>query len=159
MNDLFKDLNLQELNNIQLNRFSNHLVAMYLTGTGVNIRFNESENYLTVVIPGSKSLSIYVRSARPKNETSYSFVTKEMWNNTLDPNVIVALVIIKAHENPSIYLIPATTWLKPNSLFVDRNYIGEELKSKPEWGISTNKKNFPQLRDFEILKQLEKLKM
>ena len=43
------------------------------------------------------------------------------------------MVLLEEDQPPDLYLIPATAWLSPSALLVDRDYFG--LKSKPEWGV------------------------
>ena len=49
---------------------------------------------------------------------------------------------------PDVYIIPATVWLTPNEVFVDRDYGKPGQKSKPEYGISITKKTLPLLEPY-----------
>ena len=49
---------------------------------------------------------------------------------------------------PEVYLIPATVWLKPDEVFVSRDYGGAHQTSKPEWGINVSRKNLPRLAPY-----------
>ncbi len=62
-------------------------------------------------------------------------------------NLYAAIVIFDAGESPKLFLVPATVWLNRNALFVSRDY-GPPKKSKPEWGISLSRKNYPLLQAY-----------
>ncbi|PND57705.1 hypothetical protein CRM90_12080 [Mycobacterium sp. ENV421] len=74
---------------------------------------------------------VQVKSVHPG---SYVFMRKSTF--ALKPWVAVGVVVFnKDHEIwPSLYLIPATSWLTPVSPLVDRDYEGK--KSAPEYGLN-----------------------
>lgn len=51
-----------------------------------------------------------------------------------------------ADEVPALYLVPSISWLKPNALFVSRDYEGK--KSEPEWGLNLSRRNLYLLDPF-----------
>lgn len=93
--------------------------------------------------PRGAFMAIQVKSVR---KTSYVFMQKAKFQ--LDPATYLALLIFTDGSEPSIFLIPATAWLSPNSIFVDREYEG--LKSKPEWGVNLSTKNMPLLEPYQF---------
>jgi hypothetical protein len=79
---------------------------------------------------------IQVKSIRGLN---YIFFRKEYFE--LRENLYAAIVVFDAGESPKLFLVPATVWLKPDALFVSRDY-GPPKKSKPEWGIFLSPKTY-----------------
>lgn len=72
-------------------------------------------------------------------------------------NLYMAVVMFKDNYQPKIYLIPATTWQKPNNLLRNRDYEDQALKSKPEWGINISAKNMPLLEQYAFATQIQGL--
>jgi hypothetical protein len=58
------------------------------------------------------------------------------------------MVLLGEGQPPDLYLIPATEWLSPNALLVDRDYVG--LKSKPEWGVQLSGRTRPLLAPYRF---------
>jgi hypothetical protein len=67
---------------------------------------------------------------------------------TLRKERLLALVLLDEDQPPDLYLIPATSWLCPNALLVDRDYEG--LKSKPEWGVQLSGRTRPLLAPYRF---------
>ena len=59
------------------------------------------------------------------------------------------------YSEPALYLIPSTAWLKPNALFVSRDYEGK--KSKPEWDLNLSKRNLRLLKGYEFVSVVKNL--
>lgn len=95
-------------------------------------------------------IEIQVKSLR---SMGYVFMQKTKFK--LGENVYLALGLLFQNEPPSLYLIPSTVWLSPDSLFVERNYEG--LKSKPEWGLNISKKNMPVLEKYRFESTVQRL--
>lgn len=96
---------------------------------------------------------VQVKSVRGYN---YIFFRKDRFE--LRENMLAAIVIFHNLKEPDLYLIPATAWLNPNSLFVSRDY-GEGKKSPPEWGLNLSAKNMPFLQGYgfaDLLSRLQK---
>jgi hypothetical protein len=81
---------------------------------------------------------------------NYIFFPKDKFQPRV--NLLAATVIFTNGKQPSLYLIPSTAWLQPNSLFVSRDYEG--LKSKPEWGLNLSSKSLPLLTEFSFEKSV-----
>lgn len=65
------------------------------------------------------------------------FFTKDKF--VIGSNLLVALAVFNDAREPDLFLIPATAWLKPDGVLVDREY-GEGRRSKPEYGINLSLK-------------------
>ena len=85
---------------------------------------------------------------KARRQLNYSFLEKSKFPISPLRYLCLLLFLDKAKENPDIYLIPSTTWLLPNALFVDRKYEGK--KSPPEWGLQFSGKNMPLLKPFFV---------
>lgn len=94
---------------------------------------------------------IQVKSVRGFN---YIFFRKECFE--LRENLYAAIVIFEDGEMPKLFLIPATAWCNPNSIFVNRAYE-PPAKSKPEWGLNLSAKNRQLLNEYSFEKIIAKL--
>ena len=63
-------------------------------------------------------------------------------------NFLICYMRFTDDNLPDVFVFPATVWNSPNALFVDRPYDKLGQKSKPEYGISYNKKNAPLLEKY-----------
>jgi len=59
-------------------------------------------------------------------------------------------------EPPELFLIPSTVWIKPNALFVERDYEGR--KSFPEYDLNLSLKNLSLLEPYVFEKIVHQLK-
>lgn len=78
---------------------------------------------------------------------NYIFFRKEYFRPR--ENLLAAIVILCDTEPLELYLVPSTVWLRPNPLFVSRDYAPPK-KSKPEWGLNLSRKNYPLLAAFSF---------
>ncbi len=74
---------------------------------------------------------------------------------TIRENLFLAIVVF-LEENPDIYLIPSTDWLKPDDLLIERKYEG--LQNATEWGINISRNNWPVLERYRIEKMIAAMK-
>ena len=156
-NSFLIDLEIDKLNRQQIGQFGSFWLKMYLTGLGFKIdEFKEAVgNQFSVQLRNRRKLYISPKTLRMFDiKSNYAFITKDNWQNKLDEDFYLGLVLISGKQLPDIYLIPALTWQKPNSVFVDMNYEKKGLKSKPEWGVRVSVKNLEVIKEFEIKKQL-----
>jgi len=86
---------------------------------------------------------VQVKSARDLN---YIFAKKAKF--PLRENLLAAIVLFSDNEAPILYLVPSTTWRRPNALFVSRDYV--DKKSEPEWGLNLTKRNLHLLAPFSF---------
>lgn len=138
---------------MQVGAFSEYFVKMEFTMYGFEVYGTEVDDRgIDFIARYKKSgfLAVQVKSVR---DAKYVFVQKDKF--PLANDYYLALAILNQSEEPTLYLIPATVWETPNSMFVSRDYEGK--KSKPEWGINLSKKNLHFLKPYEIEKMLQQL--
>lgn len=72
--------------------------------------------------------------------------------------MLAAVAIFLPYELPHLYLIEATVWNQPNTLFVSHDY-GEGKISKPEWGLNLSQKNMPSLAAYSFERTATQLRV
>jgi hypothetical protein len=85
-------------------------------------------------------LRVQVKSLR---SASYVFMRKSYFQPVDD---LALCLILIGDDGARMFLVPATRWLSPDSVFVSRDYEG--LKSAPEFGVSLTKKGLAALQEF-----------
>jgi len=146
--------NWKALNRQQVGTFSEYFVKMELTILGFQVYSTEVDDRgIDFVVRYEKGpfLSIQVKSIREKG---YVFMRKEKFD--LSTDLYLALAILDEGSEPRLFLIPSEAWKEPNTLLVDRDYIGK--KSKPEWGVNLSKKNMVLLKEYSFAKMASQLK-
>jgi hypothetical protein len=146
--------NWKALNRQQVGTFSEYFVKMELTMLGFQVYSTEVDDRgIDFVVRYEKGpfLSIQVKSIREKG---YVFMRKEKFD--LSTDLYLALAILDEGSEPRLFLIPSEAWKEPNTLLVDRDYIGK--KSKPEWGVNLSKKNMVLLKEYSFAKMASQLK-
>jgi hypothetical protein len=137
------------LNTLQVGRYAEYFVKMEFTLYGFDVYQAEVDDKgIDFVIRKGRERyhDIQVKSVRGFN---YIFFRKEYFEPR--DNLYAAVVIFNDGETPKLFLVPATVWLSPKSLFVSRDYEPPK-KSKPEWGINLSPKNYPLLQAYEFEK-------
>jgi hypothetical protein len=135
----------KRLTTLQVGRYAEYFVKMEFTLYGFDVYQAEVDDKgIDFVIRkgNDRYHDIQVKSVRGLN---YIFFRKEYFEPRA--NLYAAIVIFDAGEAPKLFLVPATVWLKPNALFVSRDY-GPPRKSKPEWGICLSPKNYSLLQPY-----------
>lgn len=138
------------LNTQQVGAFAEYFVKMELTMYGFEVYTTEVDDRgIDFVARKGRGpfIEVQVKSLRG---TGYVFMQKTKFE--LRENVFLALSLMIENEAPRLFLIPATVWLAPNDVFVERNYEG--LKSKPEWGINVSVKHMASLEAFSYDKAI-----
>ena len=138
------------LNHMQLGRYAEYFVKMEFTLYGLDVYTSEVDDRgIDFVIRkgDTRYFDMQVKSIRNLN---YIFFPKDKVQPRV--NLLAAVVIFSNGKQPSLYLIPSTMWLQPNSLFVSRDYEG--LKSKPEWGLNLSSKNLALLAELSFEKSV-----
>ena len=138
------------LNHMQLGRYAEYFVKMEFTLYGFDVYTSEIDDRgIDFVIRkgDTRYFDMQVKSIRNLN---YIFFPKDKVQPRV--NLLAAVVIFSNGKQPSLYLIPSTMWLQPNSLFVSRDYEG--LKSKPEWGLNRSSKNLALLAELSFEKSV-----
>ncbi|MGE3388235.1 MAG: DUF4365 domain-containing protein [Bdellovibrionales bacterium] len=141
------------LNHIQIGKYTEYLVKMEFTLFGFDVYTSEVDDHgidLVIRVDDGRYYDVQVKSIRNLN---YIFFPKDKFR--IRKNLIAVIAIYKNGYLPSLYIIPSKIWLKPNTLFVSRDYEG--LKSKPEWGINLSVKNLQFLEGYEFEKMVTKL--
>ena len=152
------------LNKQQVGAYAEYFVKMELTMYGFQVYATEVDDRgIDFVARHERGpfLQIQVKSVRFKsqNPSGYVFMAKDKFardRSELTESRYVALGLLRDDLPPELFLIPASAWLEPNAVFVDRDYPGSE-KSSPEWGINLSKKNFSLLDPFQFAVVAEKL--
>jgi hypothetical protein len=149
MNSISINFDFSKLSNLYLGKFGEQLIKLYFLVNGIDAyepTIDDKGIDFIARIEADKYLEIQVKTIRLKKE-SYIYITKETWNFKLNSNKYVAFVVIDEDPAPIILLIPTSAWqtdLK-SKILSNRDYEG--LKSKPEWGITFNKKNLMVLKE------------
>ena len=125
------------INHMQLGKFAEYFVTMAFVRAGFDVytpALDDRGIDLVVRLDAGKYLEIQVKATR---NDSYVFMHKTSF--PLDQYRYLAYVRFSTDPEPSLYLIPAITWLTPSSLCVSRDYEGK--KSRPEYGLSVTRSN------------------
>ncbi len=141
------------LNRAQLGRYGEYLVKMELALHGLDVYVPEVDDKgidLLVRLAPGRYAELQVKSVR---SMTYTYMRKSSF--PLDASRFLALVLFGASRTPDVYLVPSSAWLQPNSVFVDRDYVG--LKSAPEWGVQLSAQAMPLLERYRLAAQLEQL--
>jgi len=146
--------NWKALNRQQIGAFSEYFVKMELTMLGFQVYSTEVDDRgidFVVRYENGPFLSIQVKSIREKG---YVFMQKEKFD--LSAGLYLALAILDEGAEPRLFLILSEAWKEPNSLLVDRDYIGK--KRNPEWGVNLSKKNMVLLEEYAFSEMASQLK-
>ncbi|MEM7210311.1 MAG: DUF4365 domain-containing protein [Pseudomonadota bacterium] len=150
-----QEMTWDQLNHLQLGKYAEYYTKLRLTRHGLQIYSPEIDDRGIDFIarPGDGPfIEIQVKSIRGFN---YVFMRKEHFPLGQTRYLVLGLFVADSSDEPDLFLIPATTWLQPDAVFVSRDY--EDSKSAPEWGINVSRKNLPRLRDFAFDKMLAEL--
>ena len=145
--------NWSRLSHIQVGRYGKQFVKTELMRYGLDVRaadVDRRRNELIARRGDGTCYDILVRSVRGYN---YIFFRKDRF--ALRPNLLIAAVILREHEPPSLYLIPAEAWKEPNALLMSYDFEGKQ--SAPEWGVNLSRKNMPLLEAYAFDRVVETL--
>jgi hypothetical protein len=129
----------KSLNTQQVGAYAEYFVKMELTMHGFEVYSTEVDDRGIDFVArrkGGPFIEVQVKSLR---SMGYVFMQKTKF--PLRDHTYLALCLFTEGQEPSLFLIPSTVWLTPNTIFVDRNYEGEGMTSKPEWGLNVSGKN------------------
>ncbi len=136
-----------KLSHLQVGRYAEYFVKMQFVLLGYEVYSSEVDDrgidFVLRREPG-RYWDVQVKSIR---RTGYVFMTKDKF--PIRPNLLVALAIFNDGREPDLFLIPATAWLKPDGVLVDRNY-GEGRQSKPEYGINLSLRGITALERYRF---------
>ena len=134
------------LNSLQLGRFAEYHVTMALVRAGLDVyapAIDDRGIDLVARLGPGRYLEVQVKATRGFN---YVFLRKSVF--PIDPVRHLAYVLFTGETAPTVYLIPSTAWLVPNSLFVSRDYEGK--KSAPEYGLTVTRSNVGELNRYRL---------
>ena len=144
-----------ELSPLQLGKYGEYYAKMEFASYGWDIYTSEVDDYgVDFVARDTKTgefFEVQVKSTRPGG---YAFIYKD--KISLDRHHLVCFLHFEDGELPRVYIIPATVWKNPNTVFVEHNYDKPGQISKPEWGINYSKKNLSLLDEYKIEKYFSK---
>jgi len=141
------------LNNQQVGAYTEYFVKMEMTMYGFQVFTTEVDDRGIDFVARHENgpfIEIQVKSLR---STGYVFMRKNKFE--LKNNLFLAFGLLLEEKAPELYLIPASVWETPNSVFVSRDY--ENLKSEKEWGMNISKKNLPELEQFRFESTVAKI--
>lgn len=136
-----------KLSHLQLGRYGEYYAKMEFTSFGFDVYTSEVDDHGIDFVVKSNSGVFYEVQVKSVRNDNYVFIRKDKL--VLDDKHLICYIRFNDNELPDCYVFPATVFIDPDgSLFSSKDYVG--LKSKPEYGISTKKK--------ENLKKLQKYK-
>jgi len=109
MEQNFKNFNYDHLSHLQIGQIGEYWVKIWLTLLGFDVFYNDVDDKgidFIIRLDDNKHIDIQVKTVRVEN-TGYTFVTKESWNNKLRDNLYLALVLIANNKMPQIFFIPS----------------------------------------------------
>ncbi len=158
----FEKHNYDGLHKLQVGRFGEYWVKIFLTLQGLEVYSNEVDKMgidLIVRLTNSTHIDIQVKTIRWQKTSNYVFITKTLttWSNEdiNRENLYVALVLLKNYSAPVVYLIPSKTWLTNIKIFSNKEYKKRGLNSNDEWGLNLSKKNLHLLEPYKFDAQIE----
>lgn len=141
------------LNNLQLGKYAEYFVKMEFTLQGFDVYATEVDDRGIDFIIRKDADCYYDVQVKSVYNSKYIFFPKDKF--TLRKNLLAVIAMFSDGEPPQLYLTPSSLWLKPNTLFVSRDYKGK--KSKPEWGLNLSKKNLTLLAQFAFNKMVSQI--
>jgi hypothetical protein len=138
------------LDKLKVGRYGEYYAKMALVRAGFDVYSPEVDDKaidLILRIPDRppRYYDIQVKTVRTAKPT-YVFLRKKDF--TVDVNRYLALVLLRDGEDPSLYMVPASTWSDPQPPFSSRNYEG--LKSQPEYGLTVSPETLRVLEPFRF---------
>lgn len=138
-----------KLSKNQVGRYGEYLFQMAVVSFGYDVFSSEVDDkgidfVLRIDDKKPQYHDIQVKTARIKN--NWVFVEKSKF--PIRENNHLGLVRLIENESPNLFVVPSTTWRKPNDLIWMREYAGK--KSKPEYGLRLSKKNLHLLEPFRL---------
>lgn len=133
-----------DLGKLQLGRYAEYYTKMEFTRYGFDVYEPEVDQRGIDFVIRKPEGKYYEMQVKSKRGLTYVYFPKEKFQ--LSKNLYAVIVLFLERSEPQLYLIPSTKWRHPNSLFKSRDYVGR--KSKPEWGLELNKRNYAMLKSF-----------
>lgn len=140
--------NWKSLNKQQVGAYAEYFVKMELTMHGFQVYSTEVDDRGIDFVARRDTGSFIEMQVKSLHGMGYVFMQKTKF--PIRQGTYLALCLFTEGQEPKLFLIPSTVWLTPNAVFVDRNYDGEGMKSKPEWGLNISQKNMLELSNYEF---------
>jgi hypothetical protein len=142
-----------KLNRLQLGAFAEYFAKMEFAMQAVDIYGAEVDDRGIDFVARTQDGRHYDVQVKSVYKSEYIFLVKS--NFVLRANLLLAVVMFRDGQEPTLLLIPSTAWLAPNQCLVSRDYVGK--KSAPEWGLQLSKKHHSYLSAFEFHKVADTL--
>lgn len=137
------------LSHLQLDRYAEYYAKMEFASYGYEVYTSEVDDhgvdFIAKLPHENVFLEVQVKAVR---DYGYVYITKAKMPE-LSNNRLVCYLIFTDGKLPDVFIIPASVWANPNSIFVDRPYDKPGQKSAPEWGINVSKKNYALLNEYK----------
>jgi hypothetical protein len=134
------------LNHLQVGRYAEYFFKMQFVLLGFDVYSAEVDDRGIDFVLREEPNHYWDVQVKSIRATGYVFFPKSKFR--IRSNLLAALAVFEERHEPNLFLIPATQWQNPDSVFVDRNYDG--LKSDPEYGINLSKRSIEALRPFRF---------
>ena len=131
---------------MQLGRYAEHLTAMQFVLHGLDVYaavIDDRGIDFVLRRANGRYWDVQVKSVRARN---YVFMRKDVFRPR--PNLLLALTLFEDGAPPEHYLIPASRWETPDTVFVDRDYDGRA--SAPEYGLNLSRKALQVLEQYRF---------
>jgi len=138
--------NWKGLNKQQVGAYAEYFVKMELTMHGFQVYSPEVDDRGVDFVARRETGPFIEMQVKSLRAMGYVFMQKTKFP-IRQSNYLVLCLFTEGYE-PQLFLIPSMVWLNPNAVFVDRNYEGEGMKSKPEWGVNVSRKNMTELSHY-----------
>lgn len=148
--------NWSKLNHLQLGRYAEYYAKMEFASYGFEVYTSEVDDHgVDFIVKAPKENTFYEVQVKSVRDYGYVFVAKSKMPELTDNRLVCYMHFVDG-KLPDVFVIPATAWLNPNAVLVDRKYDKPGQKSAPEWGINISKKNYDLLTDYRAENWLQK---
>ena len=140
------NLKWSQLSSLQLGRYAEYYAKMEFTSYGFEVYTSEVDDH-GVDFVAKHDGEFYEVQVKAVRQDSYVYIQKK--KIVMSEKFLICYMRFTDDLLPDVYIFPSTVWSSPNALFVDRPYDKPGQKSKPEYGISYNKKNAHLLEQYK----------
>ena len=148
--------NWSKLNHLQLGRYAEYYAKMEFASYGFEVYTSEVDDHgVDFIVKLPKENTFYEVQVKSVRDYGYVFVAKSKMPELTDNRLVCYMHFVDG-KLPDVFVIPATAWLNPNAVLVDRKYDKPGQKSAPEWGINISKKNYDLLTEYKAENWLQK---
>ena len=148
--------NWSKLNHLQLGRYAEYYAKMEFASYGFEVYTSEVDDHgVDFIVKLPKENTFYEVQVKSVRDYGYVFVAKSKMPELTDNRLVCYMHFVDG-KLPDVFVIPATAWLTPNAVLVDRKYDKPGQKSAPEWGINISKKNYDLLTEYKAENWLQK---